>query len=107
MTTPPSLDASLDSPTLHALLREWDGLRTAPATDDPAFVQSVKTLAKRVVAHRAQLFATNARLLADAPRDDDPATLEQTESNQLAIKACTNMLTEMTAALGRASIPTA
>jgi thioesterase domain-containing protein len=99
-----SLDASLDAPALHHLAREWDALRDAPHCDDTGYVRTVRALAERVVAHRARLFQRNAALLADAP-DDDPTTLAQTESNQLAIKRCTTMLAEMAGVLGWTALP--
>ena len=96
-----SIESSLEYAQLSALLAEWDALKSKGREQERA----VGDLAKRIVRHRSKLFDANATLLAEAPADDDPATLRQTESNQWAIKACTNALTEMTGVLGRASIP--
>ncbi len=96
-------NTSLDASSLRALLTEWTTLNgQSPTTDRDA---SIKALAHKLVAHRARLFAANAKLQADAPSDDDAATIGQMDANQLGIKACTNALTEMVAVLGHASIP--
>lgn len=102
-----TIDASLDAPHLAALEREWAALRDDPVrrAAPAALAATVAPLAKRVVAHRARLFDANAVLQAEAPRDDDPATVARIESNGLAIKSCTTMLTEMSEVLGRASVP--
>ena len=99
----PALAQSLDAATLDALLAQWHALHDDAAS--PARDTAIKALAHRFVTHRAALFAANARLQADAPRDDDPAMIAQTAANQAAIKACTNALAEMVGLLGHASIP--
>lgn len=99
----PDFATSLDAATLTTLLGEWHALHHATPT--PVRTAAIRALAHRIVAHRMALFAENARLQADAPRDDDPTMVAQTAANQAAIKACTNALAEMVGALGHAAIP--
>jgi hypothetical protein len=98
-------DDSLDAASLRALLVRWEALRDAASTAESTTATSIKHLAREIVDHRNRLFVANAKLQADAPDDEHPPTVAQLASNQLAIKACTNALTEMVAALGHQSIP--
>jgi hypothetical protein len=94
--------ASDGSDHLRNLVGEWDAFAGRGVGDDER--AGMRSLAQRVDAHRATLFEKNARLQADAPRDDDPAMIARTDANQDAIKACTTMLNEINAALGVTSI---
>ena len=61
-------------------------------------------LAPEVVEHRARLFLVNADLQT-AHDPDGPDTAKRLAANQDAIKFCTVMLGEMSAALGTTSLP--
>lgn len=89
-----------DATFLGAMLTEWTALRGNRGARD-----AIRALAGRLVAHRARLFAANAKLQADAPTDDDAAAIARIGANQSAVKDCTNALGEMVALLGHASIP--
>jgi hypothetical protein len=94
----PVTDAALDAPLLRGLLDDWTRLRAA-ADRGPSFVSRVRELARRVVTQRARLFDRNARLQVEQPGS------AEIEANQTAIKCATTMLSEMTGAIGHASMP--
>jgi len=90
-----SIARSLHAAQLAECLAEWIQLRGGEPVDPVPLV----ALAARIDAHRLRLQADNAALQA-AASDGDDATDEQIASNQLAIKACTVVLGEMTECAG-------
>ncbi len=94
-TDGPDVAASDEAPQLAALLAEWLWMRGAEDTSREA----LETLAWRVDSHRAELHAASARIQAERP-PSDRASEVRIESNQLAIKACTTVLSEMTERAG-------
>lgn len=94
------VEQSLGAQELHALESQWQTLLASAQRDGG----DVRRLVRRVMEHRHKLFEANAN--AHAKSDyDDPAAVEAIESNALAIKHCTTLLSDMNMALGRASIP--
>jgi hypothetical protein len=105
--TIPAIMADSETPEpVDPLVQRWTALRTtARGFAEPAVRGEVRALAGRLVAARAELFQRIASLQADAPSDDDSAIGLLIEGHQCVVKACTTVLSEMTAALGHASIP--
>ena len=95
-----NLDQSLGAPELHVLELQWQTLLASVHRDGG----DVRRLVRRVMEHRHKLFEANANTQATTDYDD-PAAVEAIESNALAIKRCTTLLSAMTLALGRASLP--
>lgn len=97
---------SLDAAALEALRVGWLALRDGRGNDRSAatFRDAAHRLAARVVAHRARLFEAIAALnVAD---DADTAEGEaRYEAHRDAVKLCTGLLGEMSAALGLTSLP--
>ncbi len=97
---------SYDSDRLAELHGDWRDLQDArarvPGTGD--FDDAMRDLARRIVEHRAKLFAVNAALQAE-PDASDPDARTRLDANDDAIKFCTVMLGELSAALGTTSLP--
>lgn len=96
---------SHDSQRLVELHARWGELYAVHATlPAAAFREAVHALAPEVVEHRARLFAVNAELQT-ANDPDAPEVARMLTANQDAIKFCTVILGEMSAALGTTSLP--
>lgn len=97
---------SYDSERLAELHGDWRDLRDArarvPATRD--YDDAMRDLARRIVEHRSKLFAVNAALQTEGDARD-PEAGARLDANDDAIKFCTVMLGELSAALGTTSLP--
>ena len=113
MTDPPD---NQEIPTLPTLSRdanrlaelhgEWRDLQVARARgmSQGVFGEASRDLARRIVEHRATLFAINAAIQAEHAELDRNLIVEL-DANQDAVKFCTIMLGEISAALGLTSLP--
>lgn len=97
---------SHNSSHLAGLHGEWTSLLRArdAALSPVAFAEAARDLARRVVEHRAELFAVDAALQVEQDVTRKPWS-DQLAANEDAVKFCTTMLNEMTAALGMTSLP--
>lgn len=97
---------SYDSARLAELHGEWRDLQDARARVPGAhdFDDAMRDLARRIVEHRAKLFAVNAALQTESDARE-PEASARLDANDDAIKFCTVMLGELSAALGTTSLP--
>jgi hypothetical protein len=70
----------------------------------PSFVEVSHDIAMQLVEQRAKLFARNAEIQAENVHLEG-SVLTQLEANEDAIKLCTILLGEISAALGMTSLP--
>jgi len=96
---------SHDAERLVELHARWIELRQARGHSMPegAFAEATRDVAAQVIAHRAGLFEVIADL--NVSSDATPAAERNYEANRDAVKFCTVLLGEMSAALGLTSIP--
>ncbi len=105
ISTLPTL--SHDAERLVELHARWVELHEARGRTLPegAFAEAARDVAEHVVAHRSRLFEVIADLNV-APDADTAAGWRRYEANRDAVKFCTVLLGEMSAALGLTSLPT-
>ena len=83
---------------------DWRQLTERRGLGPEAFNESARDVAQRVVAMRSSLFERNAAIQAEHAVID-PEWDQKLDANQDAIKFCTIILGEISAALGMTSLP--